>query len=480
MEAIRKNGSKAATHQSKARGRAIKHTSSLEVSPGPSDGKLPPVPASNTIVDPHGVMIISESGDLVLEFKHEQDTLHTAKFRVKSSCVREKSSYFRLLLDPTGFEEGRRVADGISKFADQNVSEVSSALLPQITILDIGHVSPVKSITLLLADFLCLLHDQPVSNPHPPLTNLANLTVVADRFDALEPLRSYVHSSRLFSALDARNTKVKTPLTEDRLRQRALVGIYLDHPPWLLSSTQRLVQRCSVLASTASVAAWHDLPFSLEDELHFRRCALLDTIQSLQSYFLAQYTSRTRQCRLGYDSSAACDSFQLGEMVKFFTRSGTLSLSGGLVSHPPLSAGDQSSAHMKEDFEPPMHEGDLLDLLEKLRMCPEYQIDSNHHHCGIRIRLLPALAVIEKAIEGAGICADCWKDWRPEYSWREAKRPLIWRREERAVMTGLDPARRCLNRHLGMRDMCLARDRVWEKPRDDTHDGAGWITSRKQ
>lgn len=109
---------------------------------------------------------------------------------------------------------------------------------------------------------------------------------------------------------------------------------------------------------------------------------------------LGIYSSKERQCKLGYDSSSSCDSFQLGEMVKFLTKRNLLHL-------VPLQA------YSPEDAEyvwPEAYTGDIENLIGVLRQCPSYQIDSNHKHCGLRIKLLPALDYIKSCIDsGAGI-----------------------------------------------------------------------------
>ncbi|KAF4553482.1 Hypothetical protein D9617_7g032100 [Elsinoe fawcettii] len=416
-----------------------------------------PAPISTAShVDEDGTTIISQSGDLVLAFEHEQNEhMHHAKFRVDRGAVARAASYFEVLLDPSRFEEGRRVATTLSTMenngldnsthSDRHIPPVrsSTSTLPVIRIQDVGRISQVKSITLLLTDFLRLIHSQPLINAHPPLINLANLTIVFDRFSALHILKSYAHTHHLFTLLDTK-LKSRNPLSEDKLRQRALIALHLDHPPWLAHSTQRLIQRHPAPEPLLTDPAWTDLPYNLEDELLIRRTALLETVQSIQSFFLAQYTSRTRQCRLGYDSSSACDSFQLGEAVKFFSRAGTLSLTGSLIP---------------DDADP--WEGDIMEVLEKWKMCPEYQIDGNHHHCGIRTRLLPVLERVERAVEEVGVCGDCWRDCREVYAWREAKGPLVWRKDEPARGMGMGDRKRCLARHSAVRDMCLARERIW-------------------
>lgn len=122
----------------------------------------------------------------------------------------------------------------------------------------------------------------------------------------------------------------------------------------------------------------------------------------MQTHFLELYSSKQPQCKLGYDSSPQCDSFQLGEMVRFFTRKGTLHMQStfGIV-HDPLP-----------------YTGRLSELLATLRQLPPYQIDHNHVHCGPRSRLLPALDCIRPHLQTA-ICLRCWKQNRSEESWLE-------------------------------------------------------------
>ncbi len=106
------------------------------------------------------------------------------------------------------------------------------------------------------------------------------------------------------------------------------------------------------------------------------------------------YSSKERQCKLGYDSSSSCDSFQLGEMVKFLTKKGLLSL----VPFQAVSPEDP------EYIWPEAYTGDIELLIGVLRQCPSYQIDHNHGHCGLRTRLLPALDYIKSCIDtGLGI-----------------------------------------------------------------------------
>lgn len=143
-------------------------------------------------------------------------------------------------------------------------------------------------------------------------------------------------------------------------------------------------------------------------ELLYRRCRILVTISSLQNYFLSLYTSRTRQCSLGYDSSAACDSFQLGEMIKFLTRKNLLSLVPFQVVPPEDPA----------FIWPVAYTGDIEQLVSALRQCPSYQIDNNHGHCGLRSKLLPALDYVKDCLDaGIGLHVRLWKSERSSQTW---------------------------------------------------------------
>ena len=133
------------------------------------------------------------------------------------------------------------------------------------------------------------------------------------------------------------------------------------------------------------------------DELQYRRECILNTIASVQRHFLARYSSRQRQCKLGYDSSAACDSFQLGQMLKF------------LVSRDLLFLVDYSQASV--DSLPDMSLLDIDGLLSTLRQCPNYQIDKHHTNCGLRIRIEPILDYI-RAMLSANTVSISLADWK--------------------------------------------------------------------
>ena len=140
-------------------------------------------------------------------------------------------------------------------------------------------------------------------------------------------------------------------------------------------------------------------------ELELRRECILNTIASVLQHFIRLYTSRTRQCKLGYDSSSSCDSYQLGEAMKF--------LSGkGLLSFVDFSPGSL-------DALPDPAAMDINRLLATLKQCPSYQIDKNHTNCGFRTRILPIVEYIQSMLSSnvVSISRNEWKKDKDGSSW---------------------------------------------------------------
>ena len=418
-----------------------------------------------------GITQIVSDGDVVLEFEHERSTTMKttnrgqvtlmASFRVHCATLRSASPYFHRLLDPDGFQEGVRVAEIHKKLlaSHASIGDVDVSSLPKVKIKNVGSIGSVKSIQMLMADFLSILHDRDISNPAPPLANIANISIVADRFDALPIVSRYLKSRKLMRLLDGKTPdRSNKSMPEEKARQRLLVGLLLDNPAWVGHSSIRLIQRgwLGHEESDGDSALWWNLPAGIEEELLFRRDCILETIQSIQAHFLAQYTTRERQCRLGYDSSAECDIYQLGQMIRFFKKIGTLDLAGTIIPSPS----DDDNATIAEPYS-----GDLIDLIDSLRQCPEYQINEYHKHCGLRTRLMPLLDMLEFSLTEVGICMPCWTECRHEYAWTRVKRPLVWKKDSAGA--GMveayrnRQAQRHLVKHLDTRDMFMARERIW-------------------
>ncbi|KAF2265177.1 hypothetical protein CC78DRAFT_462259 [Lojkania enalia] len=413
--------------------------------------------------------IIAPNGNLVLEVCQE-DGGDQFTYRVDSEVLRQNSRYFENLLSDR-FNEGQKLSaalDALKLAGHSNVADAPADALPRIAIADIGRISKVSTIHNLVADFLRALHGHNLSAPNPPLANLANLAVVADRFDALPCLSRYIGRKKYLHAIDGKSRgRSTTSFAEERVRQKLLVGLLFDHPIWVTRYSKYLILRDSVqwkpgAQPNDAAALWWDIPNEVEDELMLRREYILETINSLQSHFLKLYTSGERQCKLGYDSSSQCDSFQLGEMIRFFTKLGTLRLQGTIY----------------DTIEPSYWSGDINRLIESLRTCSTYQIDRNHSHCGLRVRLLPLLELVgnQLSLEAGsldiGLCAECWNHSRRLYAWSSAKRPVLW--VQSGVLSGSQSlasthhkkghqksSSSCLSRHVVIRDMFMAMEKDW-------------------
>ena len=421
--------------------------------------------------DEDDAITVASSGDLILDVSQEENG-EQFSYRVETLMLQQNSRYFENLLSDR-FNEGIQLSaalDALKLKGYSNIAEAPAAELPHISIINVGRIAISKSSALqaLLVDFLCAIHGLELAVPHPPVANLANLAVVADRFDAVACLSTYVRRKKFLHIIDAKSRGKPNPiLTEDRVRQKLLVGILFDHPPWVTKYSKHLIMRDSIQWKPGTEldhtkALWWDIPNAVEDEMIQRREYILETINSLQAHFLKLYTSGERQCKLGYDTSLACDSFQLGEMVRFFHKIDTVRLQGKIY----------------DNVEPTYYLGDIDRLLVSLRQCSNYQIDSNHAHCGLRSRLLPLLDLVQNQLSldtgslDIGICSECWANHRAEYAWSLAKRPVLWAHPRsltgnRTLAGGLlrkshqRSSSSCLSKHVAVRELFMAVERDW-------------------
>jgi hypothetical protein len=428
-------------------------------------------PLYTTMSDEDDPLVIAASGDLILDVAQEEHGQRYS-YRVDSKTLQQNSRYFENLLSDR-FSEGQQLSTSLealrlSGYSD--IAEVSADVLPHISILNVGRIAVSKTSALqnLLADFLRALHGFDLTISNPPVANLANLAVVADRFDAVACLSKYVQRRKYLHIIDSKSKGKPNPtLTEERVRQKLFVGLLFDHPLWVTKYSKHLMMRDSVqwrpgTEEDYTKALWWDIPNGVEDEMIQRREYILETINSIQAHFLKLYTSGERQCKLGYDTSLQCDSFQLGEMVRFFHKIDTVRLQGKIY----------------DNTDPTYYLGDIDRLLMSMRQCSNYQVDNNHAHCGLRARILPMLDLIHNQFSldtgslDIGICAECWHHHRAEYAWSQAKRPVLWAHPRsltgnRALTNGSlrkghqrTPST-CLSKHAAVRDLFMAVERDW-------------------
>ena len=187
-------------------------------------------------------------GDLLLDIKSNHDG-QPHLLRVSSRSLQSASRYFATLLDSTKFMEGGAVRERHEKLVGDGIrpARAPADLLPRIRISDLGQISwPQDGSSELVHDFLRILHGLEIHKLRPSLAFLADLAVLADRFDCLSGVSRYVKTSNLLPALDSKNRdRFGVQTSEERARQKILIGWLLDQPDWLVNLSRRLIIRGS-------------------------------------------------------------------------------------------------------------------------------------------------------------------------------------------------------------------------------------------
>lgn len=169
------------------------------------------------------------------------------------------------------------------------------------------------------------------------------------------------------------------------------------------------------------------------------------------------YTSRERQCRLGYDSSPQCDSFQLGEFTRFLTRTAYLKACTLYLLEPTPDVANE------------VHPKDINLAISSLRGCPSYQIDTNHAHCGPRKLIISGLDAIQSMLteRGIGICYDCWTSPQPRNPpWLGAERSwfgnLLSFHERITMPRDHTDDPKVQGEHYSAKDFFMAKEKIWD------------------
>ncbi|UKZ86060.1 uncharacterized protein TrAFT101_001900 [Trichoderma asperellum] len=402
--------------------------------------------AKNTEVDSPRVVNVADAGDIILDvtFETSKETLKkslkasalaakkpsnapqpahkskvTVAYRVSQAALKKHSQYFANLLSNPKFSEASTINEAHKKLASLTIEpgKADAADLPWIRITDDDEATKAAGREHVFEDMLKIIHQKPLKAPRVALPEVATMAILADRFDcltvvarSLNGIRWPTTSNRPFTDDSGRNTDA-----EQMLREKILVSWLLSNGMKLHQAARELVMRGSRLWSDYSeerdelTAAWWHLPEGIEEELKYRRECVLNTIASVQRHFLNLYCSKERQCKLGYDSSGACDSFQLGQMLKF------------LVSKNLLFLVDYTSPSLEAVPDGAMINID--DLLNTLKQCPNYQIDKHHTNCGLKIRMDPIIDYIRTMLSASGtsIAHADWKKRRSEVSWTQLR-----------------------------------------------------------
>ncbi|KAK0741871.1 hypothetical protein B0T21DRAFT_283177 [Apiosordaria backusii] len=409
------------------------------------------------------VVDIAPEGDLVLRvtFNTSKETLKAARkakgssllsqtphtvlkttvkqgYRVQISVLKENSGYFTRLLGDTRFTEAKAVETSLQKLSLQNIkpSEADLTSLPVVEINEDDEASRTANLNTAFGDLMRILHRVPITTKPITIRFLAVIAVLADRFNCTPLVSKWLNAVKFkFPPTTIQNQNRTGPAlsksTEELLRQKILVSWLLDRPLVFQGVTRELVMYgsrrwCTLFdeedeqSEHAYTAAWWDLPSGLETELQHRRDCLLNTISSIPSHFLSLYTSPSAsrpQCKLGYTSSPSCDSFQLGEAIKFLINRNLLSF----IDYSPQSYDRFHTSGPPNDY----IMSDVSYTIKTLKQCPSYQIDKDHNHCGLRGRMGRILEFVEARLGGGGVGINRveWAKDRGETSW-EGKQGL--------------------------------------------------------
>ncbi|KAI1205077.1 uncharacterized protein F4807DRAFT_295165 [Annulohypoxylon truncatum] len=419
-------------------------------SSAPDSEPLDPNPAGKL---PEVISIVN-NGDLILDviFENSKDTIRSTRvaqsklpslepqlapkkkarlaFRVNLQVLKSQSKYFERLLTDSRFKEAKDISTAFASLKLKNIKPETAEVneLPWIEIRDDDQATQYAHREGALSDLLRILHGKEVATKQITMSFVTTLAVLADRFDCAPAVSKCLVGGLKFKWPVTNRKPLKDEVSvmsrnnEDILRQKILVSWLLGQPARLQAATKEIVMNGSCRWSPfaeddgASDATWWYLQDGLEQELQYRRQCILNTIASIQRHFLKLYTSRTRQCKLGYDSSAACDSYQLGEMFKFLTNKNLLFL----VDFSPGSLDSIADTSLLQ----------IETVISTLRQCPSYQIDKNHTNCGLRTRILSILDFIQGLLSATSIPINrnLWKANRQSVAWLppegEAKKPV--------------------------------------------------------
>ncbi|GBF66364.1 hypothetical protein TMEN_9084 [Trichophyton mentagrophytes] len=411
------------------------------------------------------VITIHKDGDLVIVCEtapHNslpEQTRHM--FRLSSPEIMRASEYFKALLDPAKFQKGRslvrsheqmEIQYGSRELALKNM-KLGELLHIKIELPPLSTKISLRETLALYFELLCFrLPFTPDPNGLKKFTvntipTLASVLVLSDRFlsnDTIKDAFGLVSQARVgpfsYSKIIDRLQRFESE-DEECLRQGIFLAHFLKDSLAFSSLTQSLILHGSVNwmaekpggTSGLDKPLWWHLPGGIEEELQFRHDIIIDTISEIQNHFLAAYgavnpyqalqyslgdqPTRQLQCRRALENSEACDSFQLGEMVRYFTsQSKTLFLESGLYSESDLGNREDAhensqSSHFAGEYgkrnpdsstgknQAAMNAAEMANIntiLSYLRCYPERQIDSYHIGCGLRRRLLPLLDYIGK------------------------------------------------------------------------------------
>ncbi|GAQ10386.1 hypothetical protein ALT_7707 [Aspergillus lentulus] len=403
-------------------------------------------------------------------------------WQVASQDLIQNSPYFRALLDPNKFSEGRQFMQQKAGHGQRSTHEVKGEAhdqsdnasgaclqhnLPTISLSRDRFLSRLEADAIEL--FLRILSYRSLEDDEKqrfdaelrvqPTSLVARLLETGDALNSPHVVKEALQRSKYaygkgkisLSKFDTSLLKI----SEDRIRQSIFIARFLDDPHVFQVSTHALIVVGSRywingIESHVPSTPWGYLPDGIEEELYYRRQCVLNTITDLQAFFLRAYGAleephkpkpsnttpsaaqttvqqRQFQCRCGFGNSNACDAFHLGQMMRFFAlRTKTIFIGSSLLD-PDFTVDPESEDGNGQDtpeWPQPLSTAagppsDITSIISSLKQCPDYQLDANHTGCGVRRRFVPPLDCIERFVgDSRGLLG---VDIR---SWDEKKWPL--------------------------------------------------------
>ncbi|KAL5362882.1 hypothetical protein BJX96DRAFT_110421 [Aspergillus floccosus] len=436
---------------------------------GQSAGSPPSMPAKmmrNKSVLP--AKVILSTGDVLVEYVCLDSISNTSRenegcrWQVSTEDLSKNSPYFRALLDPLKFYEGRQFSqqkstiqesttatrDAMGDHPDAYDTENGFSSLPIIKLpsdhfsFELG-IDAIETFLKILSFNSFIDEERETFNAEmrlKPPSLVARLIELADAFNSPDVVREALTRSA-YSFGKSKSPppwKFDTSIlkqSEDKIRQTIYISRFSNERTVFQVFSHALVLLGSkfwangIDTPRSTTFRWRHLSDGLEEELYYRRQCVLNTITDLQASFLRAYgaldipdatkppstshqtttttvPTRHYQCRCGFGNASACDAFHLGQMTRFFAlRTRTIFLGSTLIDpdfNPDVDsdgAGGSDDGH--DDRSQPLASAppsDITALISSLKQFPDYQIDTHHTGCGVRRRFLPPLDCIERFV----------------------------------------------------------------------------------